>query len=118
MDDGDDENRDEAGECLATENLRARERRHLQAHERSVCALGDQAQTKGHHAADETPDHPLRKRDVERVLRPTTLTRHRRLHDLQRLPFTGAATGRPLRSGRVDEALELAEEAFDRSGFG
>jgi hypothetical protein len=63
------ENRRQAGERLARQHLHAGKRGHPQPHQGAVRALGDQADAEGHRAADQPPDHALRKGDVERIAR-------------------------------------------------
>jgi hypothetical protein len=69
--------RGEACQSLAAENLRARQRRHLQPHKRAMHALGDETNGERHDAADDSPHDALRERDVESVRRATALAYNR-----------------------------------------
>ena len=108
------QNRDrrKAGERLAAEHLRARQRRHLQPHERAVHAFADQADREAHHAADDAPHDALRKRDLEAVGGP-----RRSRATATFVISSGCQSAPPAQaggSGGAEKRIELAEKALQR----
>ena len=86
----DEQDRDEAGERLAGQHVRARQRGHQQPRQRPVGPLDDEAQREPERAPDDAPQHALREGDHEGVARAVPLAR---LRPTARRP---AASTRPL----------------------